>query len=350
MMKINEIIRRRRLAKHLTQEQVANYLGVTAPAVNKWEKGTSYPDITLLPSLARLLDTDLNTLLSFQDELTDEEISLFLEKIAIQAEAEGYDVAYTSALKKIQDYPTCYSLIFNVAAFLDGARLLDKSGIISDDQQATIEALYQRALASPDNSIRNQAHSMLISKYMMKKDYTKAQELIDQLSEENFVDRKRLQMNLNLVCNRVDEAAKIAEEKLLACTNELMELLLTMMEIALKEKRRKDAKALADISQKTAKLFDLWEYHSYAAQFQLYVTTQNREQCLAVLQPLLHSLTQKWPSNDSPLYRHLETKKLSDDFGDKLRNYLLRAIEEDKELQFLKESPDFKQVLKEYLN
>ena len=45
-MKINETIRQRHIERNLTQEQVANYLGVTAPAVNKWEKGT-YPDITL---------------------------------------------------------------------------------------------------------------------------------------------------------------------------------------------------------------------------------------------------------------------------------------------------------------
>lgn len=38
-MRINEIIRERRLAENLTQEQVALRLGVTAPAVNKWEKG-----------------------------------------------------------------------------------------------------------------------------------------------------------------------------------------------------------------------------------------------------------------------------------------------------------------------
>lgn len=72
-MRINEIIKERRLAKGFTQEQIANYLGVTAPAVNKWEKGTSCPDIVLLPALARLLDTDLNTLLSFQDDLSEKE-------------------------------------------------------------------------------------------------------------------------------------------------------------------------------------------------------------------------------------------------------------------------------------
>ena len=57
-MKMHEIIKKRRLEKNLTQEQIAQFLGVSTPAVNKWEKGTSFPDITLLPPLARLLDTD----------------------------------------------------------------------------------------------------------------------------------------------------------------------------------------------------------------------------------------------------------------------------------------------------
>ena len=81
-MKINETIRQRRIERNLTQEQVANYLGVTAPAVNKWEKGTSYPDITTLPALARILETDLNTLLSFKEELTEQEIAIFLNTLS----------------------------------------------------------------------------------------------------------------------------------------------------------------------------------------------------------------------------------------------------------------------------
>ena len=46
-MKINEIIRKKRIEKGYTQEQLASFLGVSAPAVNKWEKAISYPDITL---------------------------------------------------------------------------------------------------------------------------------------------------------------------------------------------------------------------------------------------------------------------------------------------------------------
>ena len=76
-MKINETIRSRRKQLGLTQEEVANRLGVTATAVYKWESASCYPDITLLPALARLLGVDLNTLLCFQEDWTDEEIAAF---------------------------------------------------------------------------------------------------------------------------------------------------------------------------------------------------------------------------------------------------------------------------------
>ena len=72
-MTIGEVIREKRKELELTQEQVAQRLGVSAPAVNKWERGGTYPDITILPALARLLNTDVNTLLCFQEEVTDEE-------------------------------------------------------------------------------------------------------------------------------------------------------------------------------------------------------------------------------------------------------------------------------------
>ena len=96
-MKINETIRQRRIERNLTQEQVANYLGVTAPAVNKWEKGTSYPDITTLPALARILETDLNTLLSFKEELTEQEIAIFLNTLSELLEKEGFLKVYEIA-------------------------------------------------------------------------------------------------------------------------------------------------------------------------------------------------------------------------------------------------------------
>ena len=71
-MKLNEQIREYRKKAGLTQEQVVNYLGVSTPAVNKWESGATYPDITLLAPLARLLKIDLNTMFIFHECLSKE--------------------------------------------------------------------------------------------------------------------------------------------------------------------------------------------------------------------------------------------------------------------------------------
>lgn len=41
-MPMNMVIQERRKALGLTQEQVTDYLGVSPPAVSKWEKGVSH--------------------------------------------------------------------------------------------------------------------------------------------------------------------------------------------------------------------------------------------------------------------------------------------------------------------
>ena len=42
-MQIGEVIRKHRKLKSMTQEEMAKRLGVTAPAVNKWENSNSFP-------------------------------------------------------------------------------------------------------------------------------------------------------------------------------------------------------------------------------------------------------------------------------------------------------------------
>ncbi len=346
-MKINEIIRERRLAKQLTQEQMANYLGVTAPAVNKWEKGTSYPDITLLPALARLLDTDLNTLLSFKEELTEKEIALFLNRLSAIAETDGFEKAYVSAMEKLKEYPTDYSLMLNAAVWLDGAVMLYGKKESAEEYRVVVESLYQRALCSQDNNVRNRACSMLISRCMGRKEYDKAQELLHQLPEEAPVDKKQLQANLFIACGKLDEAAKLEEEKLLSATNEVLAILVNLMEIAIKENRLEDAEYIADVSRKGAQLFDLWEYHSYVAHFQLYSACKNRMKCMKVLIPMLKSLTHNWEINKSPLYRHIKTKEAGKGFGAKMRKRIIQLMCEDDSVAFLQESKEFQNIIQE---
>ncbi|MCL2362909.1 MAG: DUF2807 domain-containing protein [Defluviitaleaceae bacterium] len=51
-----------RKQKSMTQEDLAGRVGVTGQAVSKWENGQAYPDITLIPTLATILDTEIEHL------------------------------------------------------------------------------------------------------------------------------------------------------------------------------------------------------------------------------------------------------------------------------------------------
>ena len=54
-----------RRAAGLTQEALAEKLGLSYQAVSKWENGLSCPDLSLIPAIAEIFDTDINTLFGF---------------------------------------------------------------------------------------------------------------------------------------------------------------------------------------------------------------------------------------------------------------------------------------------
>lgn len=58
IMKINigSNIKELRKRNNITQERLAEYIGVTYQTVSKWENGTSLPSISLLPSIANIFN------------------------------------------------------------------------------------------------------------------------------------------------------------------------------------------------------------------------------------------------------------------------------------------------------
>ena len=63
-MTLGEKLSEKRRSKNMTQDDVAEKLGVTPQAVSKWENDASCPDISLLPTLASLYETTNDELLS----------------------------------------------------------------------------------------------------------------------------------------------------------------------------------------------------------------------------------------------------------------------------------------------
>ena len=84
-----------RKARGLTQEQLAAQLGVSAPAVSKWETCSSCPDITLLCPLARALGASVDQLLAFEPTLSDREVVAEVNRVMETALApDGGAAAY----------------------------------------------------------------------------------------------------------------------------------------------------------------------------------------------------------------------------------------------------------------
>lgn len=75
-IKINEQIAFLRKQKGLTQEELANALGVTNQAVSKWESSQCCPDIQLLPEIARLFNVSVDELIGYTPASATEDIVL----------------------------------------------------------------------------------------------------------------------------------------------------------------------------------------------------------------------------------------------------------------------------------
>lgn len=117
---IGKAISEKRKELGLTQAQLGERLGVTAPAVNRWEKNLSFPDANLLAPLARCLHTDLNELFSFYTELSEEEIRRIGVNFTYRLFCDGGKSAIAHIEKVFQENPSDGRLYCHIAELLDG--------------------------------------------------------------------------------------------------------------------------------------------------------------------------------------------------------------------------------------
>lgn len=88
-MKLNfgENIRKLRIEHGLTQEKLADFLGVSFQAVSKWERGDTVPDIFMLPTIAAFFGVTTDHLLCF-------------DQIEMEKDIEKYEALYYQLWQK----------------------------------------------------------------------------------------------------------------------------------------------------------------------------------------------------------------------------------------------------------
>ena len=96
-------IARLRLARTATQERLAKELNVSPQAVSKWENDINYPDISLLPDLARFLGVSVDELLSGASASTQETAAAQESTATQESAAEVVSVAVDAPTEILEE-------------------------------------------------------------------------------------------------------------------------------------------------------------------------------------------------------------------------------------------------------
>lgn len=129
MNKLNlpdNIIRLRR-KKKLTQEELADFMGVTKASVSKWEKGINMPDLLLLPQMAALFDVTLDELIGYEAQLSGEQIRRQYAELC----KDFVNLSFTEVIQKVRElahkYYACYPFLLQLGVLYCNHFMLAKT-------------------------------------------------------------------------------------------------------------------------------------------------------------------------------------------------------------------------------
>ena len=144
---LSENIRFFRRERKMTQEQLAEALGLTVGTIYKWEKDLSTPDIGLIMDMAELFGTSTDVLLGYQWQTGN--AGRTLARIQTLTQEKRYAEAVAEAEKALRKYPNHFEIVYHSAlAYLNLSSGFDLTGGITPEQKKAHDrgaALFEHA-------------------------------------------------------------------------------------------------------------------------------------------------------------------------------------------------------------
>lgn len=154
-LNIGKSVRALRQERNVTQEELANAIGVTAQAVSKWERNEGYPDVTMLPKIARYFGVSLDTVYGVDAKREQREIFELINRVRSiwpRGECEG------ELREGLEKYPGSFELMTELAYVLTESGKKDAS----EEAVRLLEEVLDRCT---DQKIRNRAYPGLCRAY-----------------------------------------------------------------------------------------------------------------------------------------------------------------------------------------
>lgn len=146
-LSLSSNISRLRKERSMTQEQLAEALGVTFASVSKWERGAATPELNLIAEMADLFGVSLDALVGF--EIQDGAIAALEERILNLQREKKYEEAILEAEKALLRYPSDFRIVYR------SGELYTFAGIEQNDERKirrSIEILEKAVLLLPQNT------------------------------------------------------------------------------------------------------------------------------------------------------------------------------------------------------
>ncbi|MBO4470945.1 MAG: helix-turn-helix domain-containing protein [Clostridia bacterium] len=189
-------LKKYRIAKGLTQEDVAELLGITAQSVSKWERGESYPDITFLPALANIFETSVDLLIGM-DTIRAEQTRFSIHQKAVAFQQSGdYDMAEKTYREALLIYPNMPGMILGLASTL----------ALKGDTEEAIELIERGLPLSANEKQKSTLRAALCFLYLKAGKEDKASKLASELPhtrESREVIQPLIQQGLS--ASQIDE-------------------------------------------------------------------------------------------------------------------------------------------------
>lgn len=165
-LNIGNTIKCLRKEKDITQEELADVLGVSYQSVSRWETCACYPDMELLPVISDFFGVTVDNLLGINENAEKEKVAQYLKRFQEAISQGRINDCITIAREGLAEYPNNFALLNKLmyALFASG----DDSGNIPDWEEnkekndAEITALGERIMKyCPDQDIRLEATARL---------------------------------------------------------------------------------------------------------------------------------------------------------------------------------------------
>jgi transcriptional regulator with XRE-family HTH domain len=115
ILEIGKKIKALRKANDVTQEKLAEYLSLSYQAVSKWENGTAYPDITLVPAIANFFGVSADELLGMKQSDNNKKLNCYEQQYKecnIKGDTKG---RIEISRKVLSEYPRNFQWMLNLA-------------------------------------------------------------------------------------------------------------------------------------------------------------------------------------------------------------------------------------------